>query len=83
MSENKTIPTNASVTEFLNTIENETKCKDSFTILDKIKGITGKPAVMRGNSIVGFSSYHYKYDSGREGDMLITGFSPRKQNHTL
>ncbi len=83
MSENKTIPTNASVTEFLNTIENETRREDSFVILKKMKEITGKPAVMWGNSIVGFGSYHYKYDSGREGDILITGFSPRKQNLTL
>ncbi len=83
MSENKTIPTNASVTEFLNTIENETRREDSFAILKKMKEITGKPAVMWGNSIVGFGSYHYKYDSGREGDILITGFSPRKQNLTL
>ncbi|ALM06846.1 hypothetical protein SB49_02780 [Sediminicola sp. YIK13] len=83
MSENKTIPTNASVTEFLNTVDNETRRKDCFVILEKMKEITGKPAVMWGNSIVGFGSYHYKYDSGREGDMLITGFSPRKQNLTL
>ena len=83
MSENKTIPNNASVTEFLKTVENETRREDSFVILEKMKEITGKPAVMWGNSIVGFGSYHYKYDSGREGDMLITGFSPRKQNLTL
>lgn len=83
MSENKTIPTNASVIGFLNSIENETRRNDSFSILEKMKKITGKPAVMWGNSIVGFGSYHYKYDSGREGDMPLTGFSPRKQNLTL
>ena len=83
MSENKTKPTNASVVQFLNSIENEARRIDSFTILEKMKAITGKPAVMWGDSIVGFGSYHYKYDSGREGDMLITGFSPRKQNLTL
>ncbi|MFT4830536.1 MAG: hypothetical protein ACI815_000170 [Psychroserpens sp.] len=83
MSENKTKPTNSSVIEFLNSIDNEIKRNDSFTILEKMKEITGKPAVMWGDSIVGFGSYHYKYDSGREGDILITGFSPRKQNLTL
>lgn len=83
MSENKTRPTNASVIEFLNSIENETRREDSFTMLKKMKEITGKPAVMWGDSLVGFGSYHYKYDSGREGDMLLTGFSPRKQNLTL
>ncbi|MEB8328815.1 DUF1801 domain-containing protein [Flavobacteriaceae bacterium KMM 6897] len=83
MSENKTKPTNSSVIQFINSIDNETKRNDSFTVLEKMKEITGKPPVMWGESIVGFGSYHYKYDSGREGDMLITGFSPRKQNLTL
>ncbi|MEJ1222434.1 DUF1801 domain-containing protein [Sediminicola sp. 1XM1-17] len=83
MSGNKTTPTNAPVTDFLNSIENETRRKDSFAMRQLMEGITGEPAVMWGDSIVGFGSYHYKYDSGREGDILLTGFSPRKQNLTL
>jgi len=80
MSENKTKPTTISVTEFVETVENETRRADSYVLLDLIEKITGHPPVLWGNSLIGFGSYHYKYDSGREGDMLMAGFSPRKQN---
>lgn len=83
MSENKTRPNNASVTSFLEAIDDDIKKQDCFTLLELMKKITGQPPVMWGPSIIGFGSYHYKYDSGREGDMLLTGFSPRKQNLTL
>ena len=83
MSDNKTIPRSASVTEFLEKLENLQKKEDAFILLELMKEITGEVPVMWGPSIIGFGSYHYKYDSGREGDMLLTGFSPRKQNFTL
>jgi len=83
MAGNKTIPTHQSVEQFLNAIEDERKRTDSFTLLDLMKQVTGMEAKMWGSSIVGFGSYHYKYESGREGDMIITGFSPRKQNLTI
>ncbi|MEM7380092.1 MAG: DUF1801 domain-containing protein [Bacteroidota bacterium] len=83
MAQNKTIPNSASVTSFLDAVEDQQKREDSYALLDLMKEITGKEPVMWGPSIVGFGSYHYKYDSGREGDMLLTGFSPRKQNLTM
>ena len=83
MSENKTRPNGASVTSFLDAVEDETKRKDCYTVLELMKNITGEPPVMWGSSIVGFGSYHYTYNTGREGDMPLTGFSPRKQNLTL
>lgn len=83
MAENKTTPNDQNVEEFLNTIEDERKRKDSFTLLELMKQITGLEPKMWGSSIVGFGSYHYKYESGREGDTILTGFSPRKQNLTI
>lgn len=80
MSENKTRPTEISVTEFVEAVENETRRADSYVLLDLIEKITGHPAILWGNSLIGFGSYHYKNESGREGDMLMAGFSPRKQN---
>ncbi len=77
---NKTQPTKASVTKFLNSIEHETRRADGKRLLALFKEITGEKPVMWGDSIVGFGQYHYKYDSGREGDFLMTGFSPRKSN---
>lgn len=76
----KTAPNNKDVEVFLNQIENETKKADSFSLLNMLKKISGESPVMWGDSIVGFGKYHYVYDSGREGDMFLTGFSPRKQN---
>lgn len=83
MAENKTTPNDQDVEQFLNSIEDERKRKDSFTILELMKQVTGMEPTMWGSSIVGFGSYHYKYESGREGDMILAGFSPRKQNLTL
>lgn len=78
MSENKTKPTDASVRDFLDAVEGDERRTDCQTLLAIMGEITGKPAIMWGPSIVGFDSYHYKYASGREGDMAVTGFSPRK-----
>lgn len=83
MAANKTRANKQSVIEFLNSVTDEQKRKDSFEVLDIMREITGKEPVMWGPSIVGFGTYHYKYESGREGDFLVTGFSPRKQNLTI
>lgn len=83
MAENKTQPSHLTVTSFFATIENEQSRKDCITIAALMEEITGEPPVMWGPAIVGFGQYHYKYASGREGDFLIVGFSPRKQNLTL
>jgi hypothetical protein len=83
MTELKTQKNDASVTAFLNSIEDEKKRQDSFTILELMKDVTGSDPVMWGTSIIGFGHYHYKYASGRENDWMLTGFSPRKQNLTL
>ena len=78
MAELKTKPTERSVEEFLNNIDDNSRRKDCFVMLKIMKQITRTDPKMWGTSIVGFDSYHYKYKSGREGDWLLTGFSPRK-----
>lgn len=83
MADNKTKPTAASVTEFLNSVENDQKRQDSFSVLKLMQEVTGEAPKMWGDSIVGFGQYHYKYASGREGDWFLVGFAPRKQNLTL
>jgi len=83
MAENKTVPTDASVDEFIATIDNSRRRADALTALEIFKEVTGLSPVMWGPSIIGFGSYHYKYDSGREGDMPAAGFSPRKANTTF
>ena len=83
MAGNKTTPNDQDVEQFLNSVADEQKRQDSFTILKLMKQVTGLEPRMWGSSIVGFGSYHYRYESGREGDMLLAGFSPRKQNLTL
>lgn len=82
-AQNKTQPTRKSVGEFLATIENNTRRNDAHTLLDLMERVTGETATMWGPSIIGFGSYHYKYESGREGDAPMVGFSPRKQNMVL
>lgn len=82
-SENKTKQTEASVDTFISSIEDERKRKDSQTILEMMREASGEEPKMWGSSMVGFGSYHYKYESGREGDAMRLGFSPRKQNLTL
>lgn len=82
-TKNKTIPNKKSVAAFLNSIEDPQRRKDAKAVAKLMKEITGEKAVMWGESIVGYGQYHYKYDSGREGDFLIVGFSPRKANLTI
>lgn len=79
----KTKPTVANVSAFIAGVENETRRKDAKTLLAMMKKVTGEKPKMWGPSIIGFGTYHYKYDSGREGDMLAVGFSPRKANMVL
>lgn len=83
MAELKTKPTEASVKEFLNQIPDKERRDDCFAIAKLMEEITGDKPKMWGPSIVGFGTYHYKYASGREGDWLETGFSPRKKDLTL
>jgi hypothetical protein len=83
MAELKTKPNDQSVVSFLKSIADEQKRRDCFTLLDIMKQITKTQPKMWGSSVVGFGSYHYRYESGREGDWFLTGFSPRKQNLTL
>ena len=83
MAEMKTKPTNESVKDFLNKISDEERRADCFQVAKIMEEITGEKPKMWGPSIVGFGSYHYKYDSGREGDWPVTGFSPRKKDLTL
>ena len=83
MAELKTQKNDASVEEFINGVSDETKRQDCRTVIEMMREITGEEPSMWGTSIVGFGSYHYKYASGREGDWMLTGFSPRKQNLTL
>ncbi len=83
MSELKTKVNTASVEKFLNSVAAEQARKDCYEILKIMKQVTKEEPKMWGASIVGFGSYHYKGASGREGDWMLTGFSPRKQNLTL
>ncbi len=83
MSEPKTRPTDASVDDYLDEIEDETRRQDCRTLVRIMKKVTGAKPRMWGPSIVGFGTYHYKYASGREGDWPLTGFSSRKRELTL
>ncbi len=79
MAQNKTTENDLSVPDFLNTVPDENKRADCFKLSDIISQVTGFKAKMWGNAIVGFGSYHYKYESGREGNAPLAGFSPRKE----
>ena len=83
MAKNKTTETNRSVTEFVSKVENEVKRDDSFKLIEIFKSITGFEPKMWGPTIIGFGSYHYKYESGHEGDAPLAGFSPRKDSLVL
>jgi hypothetical protein len=81
-SQNKTQQTDASVEKFLDSISDDKKREDSKEIVRIMQEMSGYDPKMWG-SIIGFGKYHYKYESGREGDFMLVGFSPRKQNLTL
>ena len=78
MAKTKTKATNASVDAYLDAIKDETRRKDCDFLVKLMTKITGQTPTMWGLSIVGFGSYHYKYESGHEGDACVTGFSSRK-----
>jgi hypothetical protein len=82
-AELKTKMTQASVDAFLMQITDEKQRQDSFKILEIMQTTTKAEPKMWGSSIIGFGNYHYRYESGREGDWFLTGFSPRKQNLVL
>ncbi len=82
-SENKTQQNDADVEAFLSSVDNERRRADGFAVMELMKDVTGEEPKMWGDAIVGFGKVHYKYASGREGDMPVVGFSPRKQNMTL
>lgn len=78
MSENKTQPTKIDVDDFVNAVEHPGRREDALVVLEMMRRITGLEPRMWGSTLVGFGQYHYKYESGREGDFFRLGFSPRK-----
>jgi hypothetical protein len=82
-TEIKTKPTEISVGEYIDAVADEQQRADAHTIAATMGRLSGHKPKMWGPSIIGFGSYHYKYDSGREGDMCRIGFSPRKGNTVL
>lgn len=78
MGDNKTKPTAVSVETFLESVPDASKRADALLLIDMMHRATGEKPVMWGPSIIGFGSYHYRYESGREGDSPVVGFSPRK-----
>ena len=84
MNELKTKENDASVTDFIDAVPDETKRQDSYRLLDMYKRVTDEEPRMWGDAIVGFGKYHYKSErSTQEGDWPLAAFSPRKQNLTL
>jgi hypothetical protein len=83
MAENKTKVTEVDPHDFIKKVDGAEKQKDSEELIRMMSRATGKPPKMWGPTIVGFGKYHYKYESGREGDMCLTGFSPRKPSLVL
>src|SRR2546430_13434444 len=78
MADNQTKPTKLSVTAFIDALTDQTKRADAKTLVKLMQSAAGEKPKMWGPSIIGFGSYHYTYDSGREGDMPLISFSPRK-----
>lgn len=80
---NKTQPTDADVDAFIDSVDGDRRREDARTVLDLMRDVTGEQPVMWGPSMVGFGTVHYRYASGREGDMFAAGFSPRKTALTV
>ncbi|GAA0276501.1 hypothetical protein GCM10009127_16510 [Alteraurantiacibacter aestuarii] len=83
MSTNKTQPTQTSADAFIAAVEHPGKREDAKVLDALFRNVTGVDPVMWGPTIIGYGSYHYRYDSGREGDICRVGFSPRKAKHSL
>ena len=78
MPENKTKPTTASVTAYIDALTDPIRRSDAKELIHLMRRVSGEKPKLWGPSLVGFGKYHYRYDSGREGDMPLVGFSPRK-----
>jgi Domain of unknown function (DU1801) len=83
MAENKTQPTNADVNGFIESVTDDAQRADAHNLCAMMAQLSGEVPKMWGPSIIGFGRYHYKYDSGREGESLRIGFSPRKGQTVL
>jgi hypothetical protein len=83
MYDPKTKQTDANVDAFVQKLGDEKKIADANKIIELMSRVTGHPPKLWGGSIIGFDTYHYKYESGHEGDTVLIGFSPRKQNFSL
>ena len=83
MSENKTQPTGVPVEDFIASVDHPGRREDAVRLDRVFREVTGFAPKMWGPSLIGYGRYHYVYDSGREGDFLATGFSPRKANMVL
>jgi hypothetical protein len=83
MAENKTKPTKVSVTAFLNKIKDRQLRDDCFAISEMMQKVSNCEPTLWGSAIIGFGTLHYVYESGREGDTVMIGFSPRKQNISI
>jgi hypothetical protein len=83
MAKAKTAATQVSATGFIDAVEPAAKREDAKVLDALFRKVTGETPKMWGPTIIGYGSYHYKYESGREGDSLRAGFSPRKAKHSL
>lgn len=83
MTANKTTQTEESVDAFVDGVEDEERRRDCRALLALLRDVTGEEPRMWGSSMVGFGTYHYRYDSGREGDSFLAGFSPRKRELSI
>jgi hypothetical protein len=83
VAENKTKPTAADVTAWIDALDHPTRREDGHALRAMFESVSGEPATLWGPSIIGFGTTHYRYDSGREGDMPRIAFSPRKANLVL
>ena len=83
MTQLKTQRNDASVEEYLNSLDDSRKRDDCFVLLRMMRELTGEGPAMWGESIIGFGSYKYRYNSGHSGEWFITGFAPRKRDLTV
>lgn len=80
---NKTQPTSTSIAEFIESLDDERRQTECNQLVDLMREESGQEPVLWGPAIIGFGQYHYRYESGREGDFMRVGFSPRKQNLSI
>lgn len=80
---NKTTANDGDVEAFLTGITDDQRRRDAIALTELMREVTGQPAVLWGTAIVGFGTYHYRYETGREGDIPAVSFSPRKAQTTL